>query len=212
MSIIINALKKSDSEVTGKETNLKSFFVTIKEKNNSFMVGLIAGFAMVSVVSIILFVFLIFSFNAKERKNPNLQNISVPLERTVSVETKLDELDDIDELETIEQELGLGPDIEDEILEDELNASKNLNTIIKPVKQSVRLNVPAMDFEISPMENGLPSMIISGVVFDLEGKYVYINGLPYCEGESAQDVLITKISFLNIMVTYKGKNFEIALK
>lgn len=217
MSIIINALKKAGPDRNNKGLDVKSFFITIRDKNNSFIVGLIAGFVLMFTVSSVLFVYLLLSANSKKVENQPEQ-ISTPVieQKLQSVNKKMNQLDTIPDLDVLPEQSAetLGPDVEDDILEDELILPQRAESKpkIKPDELEFNQNIPVVEYEINPSDIMLPDFVISGVVSDMEGKYVYIDGVPYSEGESNGIFSIKKISFLSIVVIYKSNEIEIALK
>ncbi len=222
MSIIINALTKADERNKNKKKHgLKNIFKhshSAHPHRLGFWIGMIlGGTSMFAAGALLLFI-----INNQSVK----QSIPQPLKQRIITSPSLEQVQNqeaakdvqetvpsrIDELEQPITDVALGPDIEEEIAIEQLVAQRiaQLEAIDnqKPARDYEN-GIPALSLE---PQAGLPEMIISGVVWDLSNRYVFIDGSPYREQDIVKDVLIERITLSSIIVEYKDKTYEIVLQ
>lgn len=199
MSIIINALNKSDTQKNGpKKVELKKLLgiqlPSVTPHKRGFWLGMLAGFAAMICVLLSIIMWVLF-----RPSSPDIARVGTPKP--------------VDELAQIDQEIkhtDTGLDIEDELsLEEFLNNRKPKVATHQPL--FVR-NIPVENKIETLSSRGLPELLISGVVRDFTTRYVFINGIPYQEDDVYKNVKIKKIALNSIRIEYKNKTYKIVLK
>ncbi len=217
MSIIINALRKADKNKNrSKKADLKKLLGLRQNnrpaKRRGFLVGLFIGcFLMFFVLACIVVAVLLWP--EKPSSDIIIQATQIDANTVVPVNTASRRLP-IEDLIEIDRELDqsdLGLDVEDEmmlekILREDSNIAKQ-----QPAETYIN-NIPVENKIATLRQQGLPDLIISGVIWDFERKYVFIDGIPYRENDVYQDVAIKKIALTHIVVQYDNNEYEIIIK
>ena len=222
MSIIINALTKADDRNKNhKKHGLRFFFKhshSASRHRLGFFIGMILGGASMFAAGALL-LFIINNQSAKQTiPRPIIQRIiTVPASQLPQSQAVVNDEQEavpsrIAELDEPISNVSLGPDIEEELAIEKLMAQRmaQLKAIDeqKPPK-GYENGIPALTIE---PQAGLPDMIISGVVWDISNRYVFIDGSPYREQDMVKEVLIERITLSSIIVEYKDRTYEIVLQ
>ncbi|MDX9703387.1 MAG: hypothetical protein RBU23_10135 [Candidatus Auribacterota bacterium] len=215
MSIIINALTKSDEDNKNhKEHNLKHFFFKAPDTKHkhrfAFWLGLSFGcISMLAAGGLFFFI----TYNQQPVYEP-VKKTSAVSEKPVNIVSPepVEKALVMDDLDHSLDDVVLGPDIEEELELEALMKQRiaQLEAVDNPLPvKGYENGIPAM-----PLEKGvgLPEMIISGVIWDFSGRYVFIDGIPYQEQDRFNDILIEKITLSSIVVQYKDRTYEIILQ
>ncbi|MEW6534974.1 MAG: hypothetical protein AB1454_05065 [Candidatus Auribacterota bacterium] len=214
MSLLIKALNKLERHTrNGKRNQIKTLLGLGKPSSRhkrhlaGFWIGLFTGtICMVMLVFGLLF-FLRSNYNA--RTSPG--TVSTEALQSPAGEVPVDDIPSVTDV---------GPDIDDELLLDEIRAEvvAEANTAALEIERTLKNLARQETGHVSETPEkavaiaGLPELYISGVIWDFSRKYAVINGMPLRENEHINDVLIKKISYSYLIVEYNSKEYEIVLE